>query len=54
MPQFIPGLELSRLFNVEAVRPILDREFPGLCYSAARIVHDLMFLCFLMGKHRRY
>jgi hypothetical protein len=37
MPEFIPGLELCRLFYIEAVRPILDREFPGLRYSASRI-----------------
>ena len=35
MSEFIPGLELSRLFYIEAVRPILDAEFPGLNYSAA-------------------
>lgn len=31
------GLELSRLFFQEAVKPILDVEFPGLLYSAALI-----------------
>jgi hypothetical protein len=35
MSPFIPGLELSRLFYAEAVRPILDTEFPGLPHSAA-------------------
>lgn len=35
LPEFIPGLELSRLFYEEAVRPVLDAEFPGLVYSAA-------------------
>ncbi|HEU0299458.1 MAG TPA: hypothetical protein VFR37_08395, partial [Longimicrobium sp.] len=34
MPEFIPGLELSRLFFVEAVRPLLDAAFPGLRYAA--------------------
>jgi hypothetical protein len=34
---FIPGLELSRLFYAEAVRPLLDRHFPGLPHAAARI-----------------
>jgi Domain of unknown function (DUF4037) len=34
---FIPGLELARLFYVEAVRPLLDRHVPGLTYSAALI-----------------
>src|SRR5687767_13151606 len=37
MPAFLPGLELSRLFYEEAVRPILDTAFPGLRYSAALI-----------------
>lgn len=34
-PQFIPGLELNRLFYLEAVRPLLARAYPGLVYSAA-------------------
>ncbi|WP_163509868.1 DUF4037 domain-containing protein [Fodinicola acaciae] len=34
---FIPGLQLSRLFYAEAVRPLLDRHFPGLPHAAARI-----------------
>jgi Domain of unknown function (DUF4037) len=33
-PEFIPGLELSRLFFAEAVRPLLDEAFPGLRYAA--------------------
>lgn len=37
MPEFIPGLELSRLFYVEAVKPILDAQFPDLRYDAALI-----------------
>ena len=37
MTDFIHGLELSRLFFHEAVRPILDADFPGLRYSAALI-----------------
>jgi hypothetical protein len=36
-PEFIPGLELSRLFYEEAVRPVLDTRFPGLPHSAALI-----------------
>jgi len=32
---FVPGLELSRQFYLEAVRPILDAEFPSLPHSAA-------------------
>lgn len=35
MPAFISGLELSRVFYQEAVRPILDGRFPGLPHSAA-------------------
>jgi len=37
MADFIPGLELSRLFYLEAVKPILDADFPGLRYGAALI-----------------
>ncbi len=37
MPPFIPGLDLSELFFAEAVKPILDRRFPDLRYSAALI-----------------
>lgn len=37
MPKFIRGLELSRLFYEEAVKPILDVHFAGLKYAAARI-----------------
>ena len=36
-PQFIPGLELSRRFYAEVVRPTLDARFPGLPHAAARI-----------------
>lgn len=32
---FVKGLELSRLFYFQAVRPILESQFPGLAYSAA-------------------
>jgi hypothetical protein len=35
MPEFVKGLELSRLFFEEAVRPVLAAEFPGLRYAAA-------------------
>ncbi len=34
---FIPGLELARRFYWEAVRPVLDADFPGLRHSAALI-----------------
>jgi hypothetical protein len=37
MSTFLPGLELSRLFYEEAVKPILDTDFPDLLYSAALI-----------------
>lgn len=35
MSAFVPGLELSRRFYLEAVRPILEAEFPSLPHSAA-------------------
>ncbi|MHA1637614.1 MAG: DUF4037 domain-containing protein [Candidatus Thorarchaeota archaeon] len=34
---FIKGLDLSRIFYEEAVKPILETDFPDLQYSAARI-----------------
>ncbi|MFW9786616.1 MAG: DUF4037 domain-containing protein [Candidatus Thorarchaeota archaeon] len=34
---FLPGLDLSEAFYEEAVKPILDKHFPDLSYSAARI-----------------
>lgn len=37
MNGFVGGLDLSALFYEEAVRPILEAEFPGLTYSAALI-----------------
>jgi hypothetical protein len=37
MPEFIKGLELSRLFFEEAVRPVVEAEFPRLRYAAARL-----------------
>src|SRR3954453_535029 len=37
LPDFIPGVELGRRFYFEAVRPILDAEYPGLPHAAARI-----------------
>jgi hypothetical protein len=36
-PSFIPGVELCRRFYWEAVRPVLDAEFPGLRHAAALI-----------------
>ncbi len=35
--RFIPGLELSRRFYAELVRPVLDGHFPGLPHAAALI-----------------
>ena len=37
MSKFIPGLELSRLFYLEAVKPIFETSFPDLRYSATLI-----------------
>ena len=34
-PQFVPGLELSRLFYQEEVAPILSKHFAHIKYSAA-------------------
>jgi hypothetical protein len=37
MPDFIPGIELNRRFYHEAVKPILDAEFPDVVYTATLI-----------------
>ena len=37
MPDFLPGLKLCRAFFEEAVRPILEADFPELKYSAALV-----------------
>jgi hypothetical protein len=37
MTDFVPGLRLSERFYREAVRPVLDSEFPDLPHSAALI-----------------
>ena len=37
MAQFIQGLELSLLYYLEAVQPILAAQFPNLRYDAALI-----------------
>jgi hypothetical protein len=37
MTKFIPGLELSRMFFQQQVRPILSKNFPSIPYSAALI-----------------
>ncbi|MFN8659668.1 MAG: DUF4037 domain-containing protein [Candidatus Obscuribacterales bacterium] len=35
--EFIPGLDLSERFFREAIKPVLDRHWPGTTYSAALI-----------------
>jgi hypothetical protein len=35
--RFVPGLELARVLYAEAVRPLLDEEYPGLPHAAARV-----------------
>ncbi len=37
LPEFVPGLALCEAFYHDAVRPILDRYFHGLAYSAALV-----------------
>ncbi|NHJ46564.1 MAG: DUF4037 domain-containing protein [Asgard group archaeon] len=37
MKDFISGLELNKHFYLEVVKPLLDKHFPKLNYSAARI-----------------
>ena len=37
LPQFIKGIELCERFYREAVRPLLDRYFPGVNHSVAKI-----------------
>jgi hypothetical protein len=39
MPKFIPGLKLSERFFQEAVKPLIEKKFPGLKYSAGLIDH---------------
>ena len=34
VPEFIPARELDRLYYMEAVRPVLDADFPDLVHSA--------------------
>jgi Domain of unknown function (DUF4037) len=46
MTDFIPGLELSRLLYLEAVKPILDADFPDLKYGAALTGHGSEILGF--------
>lgn len=37
MPPFVQGLELSKAFYLEAVKPIIDADFPSLSYAAGLI-----------------
>ena len=37
MPEFIPGLKLGEDFFREAVKPVIEKNFPGLQYTAALI-----------------
>jgi len=46
MPDFIPGLELGRLFYLEAVKPVLDSFSESLHYSAALIGSGSEILAF--------
>jgi hypothetical protein len=46
MPEFIPGLQLSKRFFIEVVRPILGKHYPGLKYSVARLGHGSEILGF--------
>ncbi len=36
-PPFVPGLELSRRFHLDALRTLLKETFPRITYSAARL-----------------
>jgi len=46
MPEFISGVQLSKRFYTEAVRPILEKHYPGLKYSVARLGHGSEILGF--------
>lgn len=37
MPEFIKGLRLGELFYEQAARPLLEKQFPALAYSAAML-----------------
>jgi hypothetical protein len=38
-PEFIPGLELSQGFFYEVIRPLMEKHFPDLQYSAGLVGH---------------
>lgn len=46
MSDFIPGLELSRSFYLETVKPILETDFSGIPYGAALLGHGSEVLGF--------
>src|SRR5687767_15005392 len=46
VPEFLPGLELSRSFFAEAVQPLLGEAFPSLRYAAALLGHGSEVLGF--------
>jgi hypothetical protein len=50
MPKFIHGLQLSKRFYEEAVYPILEKYYPGLKYSVARLGHGSEILGFDDGR----
>ena len=46
MPTFMPGLELAGLYYQEAVRPVLQADYPDLAHSAALLGHGSEVLGF--------
>jgi hypothetical protein len=48
--RFVPGLRLAGEFYAEAVRPLLDAEFPGLRYAAALLGPGSEVLGFDTGR----
>jgi hypothetical protein len=46
MPKFIPGLKLCELFYRQAVKPVLDADFPQVQHAAALIGHGSEVLDF--------
>ncbi len=52
MAGFVPGLRLAGEFYAEAVRPLLDAEFPGLRYAAALLGPGSEVLGFDTGRSR--
>jgi hypothetical protein len=52
LPPFIKGIELCERFYREAVRPLLDRYFPGINHSAAKIEQGSEVLGFDTAQSR--